>query len=121
MTAKEKAQVEKLMKSLDLTEAEAIQLMEDDKKIDKGEKMFDLPPELEQASKKARQVSKAPETKERKPREKKVDDVKKDLIAEMVLGVQRVGGSVEIVNDEREFLFTYNDKKYKVVMSCPRK
>ena len=47
--------------------------------------------------------------------------MKKDLIAEMVLAVQRVGGSVEIVNDEHEFLFFYNDKKYKVVMSCPRK
>jgi hypothetical protein len=28
---------------------------------------------------------------------------------------------VEIVNPEREFLFTYNGIKYKVVLSAPRK
>jgi hypothetical protein len=121
MTQKEKEKVAKLMKNLDLTEAEAIEVMEADKQIDKGAKLFELTEEQEKASKTARKAGKGVEQKERKPREKKADDVKKDLIAEMVNGVKRVGGSVEIVNDEREFLFTYNDKKYKVVMSCPRK
>ena len=121
MTPKEKEKIAKLMKNLDLTEAEAIELMEADKQIDKGAKLFELTAEQEKASKTARQVGKGAETKERKPKEKKADDVKKDLIAEMVNGVKRVGGSVEIVNDEREFLFTLYDKKYKVVMSCPRK
>ena len=37
-------QVEKLMKTLDLTEEEALQLIEDDKAIDLGAKMFDLDP-----------------------------------------------------------------------------
>ena len=49
-------QVEKLMKTLDLTEEEALQLIEDDKAIDRGAKMFDLDPELEKASKRARQA-----------------------------------------------------------------
>ena len=115
-------QIAKLMKNLDISREEALEVIQADKEIDKGKDLFKLDTEQEKASREARQVSKGHhETKERKPREKKVDDVKKDLIAEMVLGIQKVGGSVEIVNDEREFLFTYNDKKYKVVMSCPRK
>ena len=35
-------EVEKLMKSLDITEQEALQLIEDDKRIDNGEKLFEL-------------------------------------------------------------------------------
>lgn len=121
MTQKEKEQMENLMTKLDLTEEEALELMEADKRIEKGEKLFSLSKEQEQASKKARQVSKGVDEAARKPREKKIDNVKKDLISEMVNAVRQIGGNVEITNEEREFLFTYNDKKYKVVMSCPRK
>ena len=47
-------EVEKLMKSLDITEQEALQLIEDDKRIDKGEKLFELTKEQQKASKDAR-------------------------------------------------------------------
>lgn len=48
-------QLESMMKNLGLTEAEARELLEDDKKIDKGEKMdFDLSAEQEKNAKKAR-------------------------------------------------------------------
>ena len=46
-------EVEKLMKSLDITEQEALQLIEDDKRIDKGEKLFELTKEQQKASKDA--------------------------------------------------------------------
>ncbi len=115
-------QIAKLMKNLDISREEAIEVIQADKEIDKGKDLFKLDAEQEKASREARQVSKGHhETKERKPREKKVDDVKKDFIAEMVNAVEKMGGSVEIVNEEREFLFTYNGKKYKTVLSCPRK
>ena len=48
--------INKLMKTLDITREEALQLIEDDKAIDRGAKMFDLDPELEKASKRARQA-----------------------------------------------------------------
>ena len=54
MTPKEKEKVAKLMKNLDLTEAEAIELMEADKQIDKGAKLFELTAEQEKASKTAK-------------------------------------------------------------------
>lgn len=115
-------QIAKLMKNLDISREEALEVIQADKEIDKGKDLFKLDAKQEKASREARQVSKGHhETKERKPREKKVDDVKKDFIAEMVNAVEKMGGSVEIVNEEREFLFTYNGKKYKTVLSCPRK
>ena len=44
------------MKILGITREEAIQLIEDDRRIDKGEKLFELTAEQKQASKKARQA-----------------------------------------------------------------
>ena len=48
------AEVQKIMKALGLTEQEAKEMLEADRKIDKGEKLFELTPEQEKASKKAR-------------------------------------------------------------------
>ena len=46
-------QVQKMMKALGLTEQEARELLADDAKVDKGQKMdFDLTPEQEKESKK---------------------------------------------------------------------
>ena len=39
------------LKNLDLTDEEIIKVIEDDEKIDKGEKLFDLPKELEKGAK----------------------------------------------------------------------
>ena len=44
--------VQKHMRILGITEEEAIQLIEDDRRIDKGEKLFELTPEQKQAAKK---------------------------------------------------------------------
>ena len=45
MSEKDKKQIELLMKCLDITEDEAIQVLKDDKAIDKGEKLFEQTPE----------------------------------------------------------------------------
>lgn len=92
-----------------------------DKEIDRGAKLFELDPELEKGAKKARQADRKPT--ERKPREKKQDADKQALIEQMICALEVSPTNVrdvEIINIEREFSFTYNGKKYKVVMSCPR-
>ena len=114
-------QKEKLMQILNCSEAEAIEIMTADKRIDRGEKLFELDPELEAGAKKARQADRKPT--ERKPREKKVDVDKEILIEQMITALECDPTHVRdmcIINSEREFSFTYNGKKYKVVMSCPR-
>ena len=115
-------QIEKMMKNLDLTREEAIQLIEDDKRIDKGEKLFSLTKEQEKASKEARSTgTKQPTAYKFNKRERKADNDKQHLIHLLTGALENEGCEVEITNKEREFLFMYNDKKYKVVLSAPRK
>ena len=54
--------IAKHMNLLKISRDEAIQLIEDDKRIDKGEKLFSLTPEQEKASKKARSAGRKPKT-----------------------------------------------------------
>lgn len=104
------------MRILGISREEAIQLIEDDKRIDRGEKLFELPPELEKGAKKARCVASADRKKSTAKREKKVDDDKRYLINHFTEGLE----NVNVLNPEREFEFFYNGKKYKLVLSVPR-
>ena len=101
-----------------IPEAEWAELEATDKRIDRGEKLFDLDPELEAGAKKARQADRKPS--ERKPKEKKQDKDKETLVNAMFSAILPMCESYEVTNAEREFSFTYNGRKYKVVMSCPR-
>ena len=103
-----------------IPEAEWAELEATDKRIDRGEKLFELDPELEAGAKKARQADRKPT--ERKPREKKQDDDKLILLEQLAnaINASPIHAQCEIVNPEREFSFTFRGKKYKVVLSCPR-
>lgn len=112
-----------------IPEAEWAELEATDKRIDRGEKLFELDPELEAGAKKARQADRKPA--ERKPRRKKMDEDKKYLLSVMLdnltaiweeteHGTASACSDFEVINPEREFSFTFRGKKYKVVMSCPR-
>jgi len=114
-------QVEKFMRVLGISKSEAEKLIEDDKRIDKGEKLFELSKDQEKASKKARQADRKPTVyKFESKREKKKDAEKSEIISALVSSVESLGGSVEITNAEREFVFHLSDVKYKVVLSKPR-
>ena len=92
------------------------------KKIDKGEKLFELSKEQEKASKKARQADRKPTVYkfDNSKREKKKDAEKSEIISALVSSIENLGGSVEITNAEREFIFHLNNVKYKIVLSKPR-
>ena len=113
--------IQKMMKSLGISREEAIQLMEDDKEIDRGAKLFELPDELKAGAKKARSTGTRKTTSTTK-KEKKVNNEKKNLIEVLRSAVEgeELTESVEVINDEREFIFYHNGTKYKIVMSCPR-
>lgn len=114
--------IEKLMKNLDISREEALQVLEDDKKIDKGEKLFNLTKEQEKASKQARSTgTKAPTAFKFETRQRKADNDKQALICLVEEVLKTNAENVEVTNKEREILFTYNDKKYKIVLSAPRK
>lgn len=118
--------IAKHMNLLKISREEAIQLIEDDKRIDKGEKLFSLTPEQEKASKKARSAGRKPKTtvykfdttKRKKPENKN----KSDLISAITGALIEHGAeNLELINPEREFTFTMNGTKYKIVLSLPRK
>ena len=112
--------VEKIAEVLGISVEEVKQMQEVDKRIDKGEKVFDLPPELEEGSKKARAVARKVGTPN--ARTKTIDCQKRELINAMVELLESFAdnGTVDIANIEREFSFVYKGRKFKIVMSCPR-
>ena len=118
--------IAKHMNLLKISRDEAIQLIEDDKRIDKGEKLFSLTPEQEKTSKKARSAGRKPKTtvykfdttKRKKPENKN----KSDLISVITGALTEHGAeNLELINPEREFTFTIDGTKYKIVLSLPRK
>ena len=104
--------------ALGCTEEEALQTIEDDKKIDQGEKLFDLAPELEKGSKKARQAPRKANATPTK-RERKDDTDKRVLIAEIVKALAECD-KVEITNPERQIDFEFSGRKFRIVLSAPR-
>ena len=126
MGANAPTQIEALRK-LGLSEDEIADVIATDKEIDRGAKLFELAPELQAGAKKARQADR---TDTPKPRERKLNEDRRFLIDALVWAmttdIEQAGDNVlatdvEIINPEREFLFTYNGIKYKVVLSAPRK
>ena len=121
------AQVEKLMKALDITEEEALELIASDKKVDKMS-MKELNAELTTEQKKA--IKSATKTGEKKPTVYKFDTSKKvrkenptkqDLIKAISECLTEFGAEgLEVTNKEREMVFFVGGVKYKVVLSAPR-
>lgn len=109
------------MRKMGMSEEEIADVLESDKRIDKGEKLFELDPELEKGAKKARQADRKPTAYNFQKRERKADTGKRDLISALVGAVAPLAdGEVEVTNIEREFVFTVDGRKYKVVLSAPR-
>lgn len=112
--------IAKHMKTLGISREEAIQLIEDDKAIDRGAKLFELDPELEKGAKKARQAERKVSTTPVK-REKKAKPEKAEICCVMMDGLRVLGvEDFTINNPEREFVFIHNGTKYKVTLACPR-
>ena len=99
-----------------MTEEEIADVLKCDKEIDRGAKLFELDLELQAGAKKARRADRT-DTPKPANKERKEDVEKRKLI---LLMASAVGGDVSIVNPEREFIFTQDGRKYKVVLSCPR-
>lgn len=114
-------QVQQMLK-LGMTEEEILDVLRTDKEIDQGQKHFELAEDLKPGAKKARRADRTdtpkPSTRERKPNEDR-----RILLEQLVNAIEGspIHVQCEITNQEREFLFTYNGIKYKVVLSAPRK
>lgn len=113
----------KALQKLGLNDAEIAEILQADKEIDQGADLFPLTDEQEKASKEVRKTTaKAPTVYNFKQKEKKVNNDKLKLIAVIQKVLEDNGCKVVLTtNPEREFEFTCDNTKYKIVMSVPRK
>lgn len=111
--------IAKLMKSLGCSREEALQVIEDDKRIDKGEKLFELSAE----QKKVAKESCATGTKKRtvykfdSAKSKKKDAEKEEFIAKLHEIVAQFTENCEIANANREIIFNLGENEYSLVLT----
>ena len=127
LTQKDLALVEKHMKALDIPKEEAIQLVMDDKAVDKGEKLFELSDEQKKVAKKyaatgtkKRTVYKFDSTKSRKENPVKqtiIAGIAKFLLENADISTELV----EITNKERQIAFKIGENDYELTLVQKRK
>lgn len=112
--------VEELMKTLNCSEEEAKDIIETDKAIDRGADPFPLTAEQEAVEKKMRQADRKKEKVPRKV-ERKANADKREIMQVLDDALCDLVDDVTLVNVERQIDFIYNDVKYRIILSVPRK
>ena len=115
-------QIQKMMKNLGLTEQKARELLVDDAKIDKGQKMaFDLTPEQEKNAKKARATgTKKPTAYKFENRKRKENTEKRDILKAIFELAEDCWDNAVLVNPERQVDFHLNGNHYSITLTCHR-
>ena len=118
----ESPQILHLMKTLGISREEAEDIIECDKRIDKGEKLFEQNQEEKQATRKMAQTRSVDAYGKPRERTKKTDEDKGEIIRVIAetLAERLQVGSLEVVNSEREICFGFHGRKFKIVLSAPR-
>lgn len=115
-------QVERIMRSLGVTEAEAKLIAEEDKAIDRGERMdFDLSPEAEKAAKKMANVGTRKTASEPVERKRKENFTKANVISEVAKFLENLGENVQITNKERQIIFSIGSEDFEFTLVQKRK
>lgn len=121
--------IERMMKIYKCSYDEALQLVLDDEETDRGVlHEWNLTKEQEKEMRKYRQADREKATPNEKPKEKVKKERKEDndkrliisTIAEM-LKSSEFSKNVEVVRVEGEIQFTVGERKFKIVLSAPRK
>lgn len=115
--------IKKLMASLKCTREEAIDIIESDKAIDKGERVyFDLDKDAEKQAKKWANVGEKTKKTERKAPVRKENATKSAIIAEIAQFLTEKGYEmVEITNKERQITFKVGENDYEFTLVQKRK
>lgn len=118
-------EVKKIMSLLDCTEEEALQVIHDDQKVDKMTKTSeineDLTTDQKAISKKYRQGDRKPVAYNWDTRERKADDDKGYLVKVIADALQGQAETLEVTNQERQIDFKFRGRKFRIVLSAPRK
>jgi hypothetical protein len=117
-------QVEKLMRLLNISEEEALQVIADDKAIDKGEKLFEQTKEQKAVAKKmsATGTRKAPTVYDfdTTKRERKKDTTKEEFIANLAQYLENCVENVEILNPSKLISFKIGEDTFELDLKRKR-
>ena len=112
------AQVKKLMQTLNISEAEALEIIAEDKEIDRGAKLYELPEDRKAGAKKARRAERKQATPVK--RERKVDETKKRILNLCRIPLEGAGAEVLEMKTETEILFTFESATYTLKLTKHR-
>jgi hypothetical protein len=116
-------QIERIMKNLKCSRAEAEEILAEDKKIDRGERVaFDLDPEAEKAAKKFANTG-TRTAKEGKTARKAPENPTKEGVITAISHFLTENGynSVEITNKTRQIAFKIGEDAYELTLIAKRK
>lgn len=116
-------QIGKMMKLLQCSREEAIQVIKDDEAIDKGQRMnFDLAPEAEKQAKKFANAGTRQTNGQKTERKRKENPTKATIIAEIAQFLIENGYEmVEITNKERQIALKVGENAYELTLVQKRK
>ena len=113
--------IKTLMENLGCDYETAKQVMLDDERIDKGEKLFEQTAEQKANSKKYRQGDRKPTVYKLDKRERKADADKRQLITLLNASIEEIADNKPTVtNIERQIDFEFRGRRFRVVLSAPR-
>ena len=115
-----------LMAKLGISEEEARQVLEDDKRIDKGEKLFELTAEQKKVAKQATSTGTKKHTAYKfDKKSRKENPIKQQIIEEIFKFITENAEfgaeNVEILNKERQIAFKVGENDYELTLTQKRK
>ena len=114
-------QIQQIMKALQISEAEAKEVLDYDRRIDAGEKLGELSAEQKKVAKEMT-ITRTKTNYKFQQRERKANAAKQEIIVALAQTLENKGAEkLEIANAEREFSFLLDNVKYKITLSCQRK
>ena len=116
-------QVQRIMRCLKCSEEEALDIIESDKAIDRGERMdFDLTPEKEKEAKKFANVGTRKTEGTKTERKRKENPTKATIISEIARFLTENGyENVEITNKERQIALKSGENAFELTLVQKRK
>jgi len=125
--AKEReAQIARIMKELDLTRDEALEMLAEDEEIEKGADLHPLTAEQEEVVKKMRKADRAPTVYNwQKKRERKPNELKREIIDDLFgflcSNWTEIAQNGDISNIERQIDFSLDGRSFSLTLTEHRK
>lgn len=116
-------QIDRIMRNLKCSRAEAEAILVEDKKIDRGERVaFDLDPQAEKAAKKYANAGTRTTKSEKTARKTPENPTKEGVITAISNFLTENGyNSVEITNKTRQIAFKIGEDDYEITLIAKRK